>query len=109
MQRSFFATFTFLAAYTLVPSTAIDLSEAEEPMENLLTQLELEASANSDFTGGQKARCWASAPETERDPRRWRQDVVGNPVLKGQDGDHWNYSPYAFKYDKNSAGQCQIL
>ena len=46
MQRNLFATFTFLAAYTLVPSTAVDLSEAEEPMENLLTQLELEASAN---------------------------------------------------------------
>lgn len=100
MQRSLFATFTFLAAYTLVPSTAIHLSEAEEPTENLLTQLDLEAT---------NASCWNQAEQTDRDPKRWRKDAVGNPVLKGQHGDHWKYSPYAFKYESNSVGQCILL
>ena len=53
-------------------------------------------------------RCWNGATAfDDRDPRRWREDAVGNPVMKGlwrEEG-----SPYAFVYDNDPAGRCQLL
>ena len=53
-------------------------------------------------------RCWNGArPYDNRDPRRWREDAVGNPVMKGLWGEEG--SPYAYAYDKDQWGGCQLL
>jgi 5-methylcytosine-specific restriction endonuclease McrA len=68
------------------------------------------------FSNKQKSKCWNKARIIEgRDPKRWRYDAVGNPVLhhlRGCSG------PICHEYDhiipfskggKTSSKNCQIL
>ena len=54
--------------------------------------------------------CWNDAKKVSgRDEGRWRLDAAGNPVLKGQHGEKYKNSPYAFNYDSDQKGNCQLL
>lgn len=68
------------------------------------------------FTIEQKKECWNNAKVIEgRDPKRWRYDAVGNPVLNQLRG---CFGPLCHEYDhinpfskggKTTIENCQIL
>ena len=80
-MRTLFASFTLLAAIA-TPALAIDLHEVNmDDTELAQSDLDLEL---EDFNTQEKMHCWHNALQyLDRDPKRWRSDAVGNPVMHG--------------------------
>lgn len=112
MKRSaFFATLAFMASVTAPVSGIAVLNELQEAAVDDLDQVDLaELDTAAEWTGSQKIECWNNAKLVSgRDGKRWRKDIVGNPVLKGQHGAKYKNSPYAWNYDRSPSGKCRLL